>query len=45
LLLFCSVASGVETEWNGQVTVGAKYNSNVEYLYLIDRMMMGLFRF
>jgi len=38
LLLLCSVAHGIETEWNGQVTVGAKYNSNVEYLYLVDRL-------
>lgn len=29
---------GAATEWNGALTVGANYNSNVEYLYLFDRL-------
>jgi hypothetical protein len=37
LLLLSSSLWG-SAEWNGTITAGAKYNSNVEYLYLIDRL-------
>jgi len=38
LFLLLPFSLCAETEWNGSVTAGAKYNSNVEYLYLIDRL-------
>ncbi len=38
LFLFAAAPLGADTAWEGYITVGAKYNSNIEYLYLIDRL-------